>query len=176
MSGDQIVVLVDSVASDVRLSLDDVAPLVEASRAPGLRREAAVTRTIRTAHGVYRAQAFLLPKGTRLLLVVDEENWLALSNKRRELPPGRARFDAPSEVSLSSRQWQIVREVRLGKSNAQIGEALGISPVTVGAHLTKIYRAFGVRGRSALLARLFDGQDGSARRPRAGRGALARRS
>lgn len=158
MSDDQVAVYVDSIARDLPLELKHLAPLIDASRAPGLRREAGVTRTIRTAHGACRARAFLLPKGTRVLIVVDEENWLALSGKARELAAGSARSDVPSGVSLSSRQLQIVREVRLGKSNAEIGEALGISPVTVGAHLTRVYRAFGVKGRGALLARLASTQ------------------
>lgn len=57
-------------------------------------------------------------------------------------------------AGLTEHQTEIVRHLCLGKRNAEIGLELGISPITVGSHLTKIYTKLGVPNRSALAARV----------------------
>lgn len=57
---------------------------------------------------------------------------------------------------LSWREWQVVGLVEEGKSNADIGAALFISPGTVRTHLQHIYSKLGVHSRTAALARVRD--------------------
>jgi DNA-binding CsgD family transcriptional regulator len=54
---------------------------------------------------------------------------------------------------LSFREWQVLGLVDEGKSNAEIGVALWISPGTVRTHLENIYAKLGVRSRNAAVAR-----------------------
>jgi DNA-binding NarL/FixJ family response regulator len=61
------------------------------------------------------------------------------------------RHDADTEGdALSSRELKILRLVAEGKSNAQIADALYLSPHTVKFHVTKLLRRFGVNRRSEL--------------------------
>jgi DNA-binding CsgD family transcriptional regulator len=60
----------------------------------------------------------------------------------------------PSE--LTAREWEIARLVGEGLSNGQIAIRLHVTPKTVEAHLTRIYRKLGVRSRSGL-ARTVNG-------------------
>lgn len=55
---------------------------------------------------------------------------------------------------LSPTQHQIAVLVAAGQTNREVAEALFMSPHTVEAHLTRIYRSLGVRGRTEL-ARAF---------------------
>ena len=66
-------------------------------------------------------------------------------------PRARVR-DAADE--LTPQEEQIAVAVAAGRSNREIASALFISPKTVEAHLTKVYRKLGVRSRSALAARM----------------------
>ena len=60
---------------------------------------------------------------------------------------------APAAAALpagvSEREIEVLRLLAQGLTNAQIGERLFISPRTVNAHLTSIFRKLGVRSRSA---------------------------
>jgi DNA-binding CsgD family transcriptional regulator len=57
----------------------------------------------------------------------------------------------------------VARLVAAGKTNREVAETLFMSVHTVEAHLTRIYRSLGVRGRTelvrAIAARLPDGAD-----------------
>jgi DNA-binding NarL/FixJ family response regulator len=55
-------------------------------------------------------------------------------------------------VALSPRQEEILRLVARGSSNPEIAAALGISRRTVDHHLTAVYAALGVDGRSGAIA------------------------
>jgi non-specific serine/threonine protein kinase len=52
-------------------------------------------------------------------------------------------------AGLSLREVEVLRRVAAGLTNAEIAEALVISPRTVDAHLTSIYGKIGVKSRSA---------------------------
>jgi DNA-binding NarL/FixJ family response regulator len=52
---------------------------------------------------------------------------------------------------ITSRQREILSLIARGLSNKHIGRALGISHFTVRNHITCLFRAFGVSGRTALL-------------------------
>lgn len=70
--------------------------------------------------------------------------------------PGQYR-DALALQALSLRQREIARLCVEGHSNKEIGRQLGISDNTVRAHLTLIFRRFGLRSRSDLSALAGEG-------------------
>ncbi|QGZ43278.1 transcriptional regulator EpsA [Pseudoduganella flava] len=55
--------------------------------------------------------------------------------------------------ALSPREAQVLRWLREGKNNEEIGRILGISPLTVKNHLRRLYRALGVGNRAHAVAR-----------------------
>ena len=63
--------------------------------------------------------------------------------------------DHSSLPELSARQLEILSMVARGDAVQTIASALYLSPSTVRNHLTALYREFGVRSRSALLAELL---------------------
>ncbi len=67
-----------------------------------------------------------------------------------EEPSGRARDDG----ALSAREREVARLVLEGKTYAEIGSAIFISPRTAEHHIARIRRRLGVTTRSELLARL----------------------
>lgn len=62
---------------------------------------------------------------------------------------------APSAPALTPREGEILHWIGEGKSNAEIGVLLGISPRTVGKHCERIFEKLGVENRfgAALLGR-----------------------
>lgn len=55
-------------------------------------------------------------------------------------------------ATLTDREWHIARLTATGATSRLIGRQLHISPRTVEAHLTRIYRKAGVASRSGLVA------------------------
>ncbi|MFJ6982006.1 MULTISPECIES: AAA family ATPase [unclassified Streptomyces] len=70
----------------------------------------------------------------------------------RPRPGGVPRPAVPDLPDLSERERDIARMVALGLSNNDIARSLVVSPKTVEAHLTRIYRKAGVRSRTGLAA------------------------
>jgi DNA-binding CsgD family transcriptional regulator len=64
--------------------------------------------------------------------------------------------DALGLAELSPRAREIVRWVRIGKSNREIASIAGLSENTVKHHLTHIFDRLGVDTRSQLIARLAE--------------------
>jgi DNA-binding CsgD family transcriptional regulator len=62
--------------------------------------------------------------------------------------------EAASVVPLTPREWDVMRCVAAGKSNAEIAGLLWIARTTVGKHLENIYAKLGVRSRTAAVAKL----------------------
>ena len=56
---------------------------------------------------------------------------------------------------LTPRQWQLVRLLATGHTNARIARQLGITEGTVRTHLEAIYRQLGVTNRIAAVRRAF---------------------
>ena len=54
---------------------------------------------------------------------------------------------------LTSRQRDVLRELKRGRSQAQIASRLGVSLNTVHSHVKKIYSHFDVHTRAMLLVR-----------------------
>ncbi|QCP14974.1 helix-turn-helix transcriptional regulator [Pseudoduganella umbonata] len=59
----------------------------------------------------------------------------------------------PPQRGLSTRETQVLRWLREGKSNDEIGHILGISALTVKNHLQRLYRVLGVSNRTHAVAR-----------------------
>ena len=56
---------------------------------------------------------------------------------------------------LTPRQWELLRLVAAGHTNAQIGRRLGVTEKTVGKHLENIYARLEVSSRTAAVTRAF---------------------
>lgn len=82
--------------------------------------------------------------------------------------PARTSGGASSEEVLSERELEVARLVVQGKTYAEIGETIFISPRTAEHHIAHIRRRLGATSRSELLARLRvlldDDSDGTDRR------------
>jgi len=59
--------------------------------------------------------------------------------------------------NLTNRENQIISYLCEGKTNAEIALLLSLSPLTVKKHLDNIYKKLQVHRRSAVVARLFNG-------------------
>lgn len=71
-------------------------------------------------------------------------------------PPSRS--GARGNGVLTSREMDIARLVGERKSNKKIGKELGISPRTVGTHLSNIFKKLEVATRAELGDRVRDGE------------------
>jgi DNA-binding CsgD family transcriptional regulator len=68
----------------------------------------------------------------------------------------RERQRVGTTVTLTPRQRQLVQQLRLGRTNAQIARRLGISEGTVRSHLEHVYARLGVTNRVAAVIRAED--------------------
>ena len=63
---------------------------------------------------------------------------------------------SPSIDLLSERESEVLRLIGRGLSNAEIGQNLYISEVTVKSHVGHIFTKLGVRDRAAAIVFAFD--------------------
>jgi DNA-binding CsgD family transcriptional regulator len=84
-----------------------------------------------------------LQTGRRLVVEADRGNRSVLL-LREEL----------NTVPLTSREWDVIRCVAAGMSNAETARLLWVTPATIRKHLENIYGKLGVRSRTAALAKL----------------------
>ena len=56
-------------------------------------------------------------------------------------------------LALTSRELDVLRQVALGQTNAEIAEALFVSAATVKTDLNSTFDKLGVRSRTAAVAR-----------------------
>lgn len=71
---------------------------------------------------------------------------LVLEERPVQIEPARL---AP--LGLTARQREVLSWLAMGKTNAEIGTILGLSPLTVRTHLDHIYRKLGVESRAAAI-------------------------
>ena len=67
-------------------------------------------------------------------------------------PPAAQPTEPPAPYRLTSRELTVLRLLAAGRTNAQIGAELFISPKTAGVHVTNILRQLGVSGRVQAAA------------------------
>jgi DNA-binding CsgD family transcriptional regulator len=77
-----------------------------------------------------------------------EPDVLVLDERR----PGRPGPEELRGLGLTRREAEVLALIALGRSNAQVAEALTISPLRVKRHAENIYSKLGVSGRSAAAA------------------------
>jgi DNA-binding NarL/FixJ family response regulator len=75
-----------------------------------------------------------------------------LSEIQRVLSQGEA-VSAPGQVSLTTRQREVLERVERGLSNKEIAIDLGIAPNTVKIHMSALFSLFGAHNRTQLLLR-----------------------
>jgi DNA-binding CsgD family transcriptional regulator len=63
-----------------------------------------------------------------------------------------------SKLGLTAREAEILEHLLEGRSNAEIGEALFISPRTAGTHVANIFGKLGVSSRAAAVAAVLRSQ------------------
>lgn len=93
-----------------------------------------------------RELVHLLTAGVRGAVVIEHGEYLALDAEvpHRSLPA--------TVASLTARELSVLGLVAEGQSNREIGEALGLSALTVKSHLARIARKLGIGDRAALVA------------------------
>ncbi len=67
---------------------------------------------------------------------------------------------SPAHAALTSRELEVLRLVSTGLTNARIAQHLSVTPRTINAHLTAIYRKLGVSSRSGAIRYALDHQLG----------------
>jgi DNA-binding CsgD family transcriptional regulator len=93
-------------------------------------------------HAPLLAQIRALAQRARIPLHVPD------APAREEAPPALA----PPPYQLTGRELDVLRLLAAGRTNAQIGAELYISPSTAGVHVSSILRKLGVSGRAQAAA------------------------
>ncbi len=70
-----------------------------------------------------------------------------------QIEAGLRRRSTAHPAGLSDREVEVLEQAATGMTNAEIGEALYISPRTVAQHLRSVYNKLGVNSRAAAVAR-----------------------
>lgn len=92
--------------------------------------------------------------GVRTALTRGVRGYVVLPARGLALVPRqRTRGGAPDELSL--REIEVLEHVSRGRSNKDIGDALGLSALTVKSHLARIGRKLGTGDRAEMVARSF---------------------
>ncbi len=66
----------------------------------------------------------------------------------------RRQHELDGQPKLTPRQWEILRRVSLGSSNAQIGRMLGLSEATVRKHLENIFLRLHAASRTEAVRKV----------------------
>ena len=69
-------------------------------------------------------------------------------------------------LGLTDRETEVLSEVTRGRSNAEIAEALHMSPATVKTHLNRLFNKLGARDRAQLVVIGYESGLASPRTPR----------
>jgi DNA-binding CsgD family transcriptional regulator len=85
-------------------------------------------------------------------------NFAESARARRLAAELALRAGGECDVVLSPREREVLALVEAGRSNAEIGRALWISPATVRTHLEHVYAKLGVHSRTAAVWRLRRGR------------------
>lgn len=91
------------------------------------------------------------------LLPMQREGSAALEVSLPGVLPGAAGLVDGGGSSLSGRELEIMHWVRSGKTNPEIGQILGISPLTVRNHLQRVFRKLEVMNRAQAVYQLERG-------------------
>jgi len=87
---------------------------------------------------------------TQLLRYRFRVDLTASDGRTARVHPTRGATHSEIKRVLTAGQWRIAAMVANGSTNREIAETLNISPKTVEAHLSHVYRKASVRSRSQL--------------------------
>ena len=136
--------------------LSEALAIAEAGEAPFeiARCKLALGRHAAAAGDKARAQE-LLEAARAIAQELGARPFLAAAEKLEQVDAAPAR---PAEIpgGLSPREVDVLRLVARGMTDAEVAEALSISPRTVGRHLSSIYSKLGVGSRTAATAFAFE--------------------
>jgi DNA-binding NarL/FixJ family response regulator len=79
---------------------------------------------------------------------VPSEFYLGLRDRGPTTSPDEQATGSKTPVGLTSRQWAVLRELVLGRSNKEIAKALGIEEITVKVHLQAVFKRLQVSNRT----------------------------
>lgn len=93
-------------------------------------------------------------EGLAILEEIEASRVAAVLRGRMGMPRrrGRAQSRRENELGLTTRQMDVLRLVTEGRTNAQIGERLGISAKTVDHHVSAVLAALGASSRTEAAA------------------------
>jgi DNA-binding NarL/FixJ family response regulator len=93
------------------------------------------------------------PYTVRAALAAGVRGFLVVPSEGQERPPGAhpRRRGASGTDGLSAREIEVLQLVGAGRSNKDIGEALGLSALTVKSHLARIARKLGTGDRAEMV-------------------------
>jgi predicted ATPase/DNA-binding CsgD family transcriptional regulator len=104
------------------------------------------------------AQAFEIGKQMTLADLVRLADQITAPTPQTILP--NSAHSIPVHVRLSAREVEVLRLVATGLTNSQTAHQLSVTPRTVNAHLTAIYRKLGVSSRSGAIRYALEHQLG----------------
>jgi DNA-binding CsgD family transcriptional regulator len=90
-------------------------------------------------------------KHLAIRLVEGSDHSLLIMEEQRALTP-----ESLKPLGLSLREAQVLHWIVQGKTDADIGAILGLSPRTVQKHLEHIYQKLGVENRTAATAKVCE--------------------
>jgi DNA-binding CsgD family transcriptional regulator len=134
----------------------------EALALPGIEAFPFETARVRLAHGEHlrRARAALAAREqlTAALATFRElraSPWIVRTESELRAAGHRTRrARGPVPTALSHQELTVAGLAATGATNREIGERLGLSPRTVGSHLSRVFRKLDVTSRTALGAAL----------------------
>jgi DNA-binding NarL/FixJ family response regulator len=149
-------VAVDVVLLDIRLGADSGLRLLQVDLATvaGSRRHAPPAIVVLSAYDYPQYAEAALRLGAAGF-VKKTAPMIELVDAIRRAADGGLAFDVRPTAAhrLSSRELEVVRLVVDGRSNDEIGGALGIGVKTVETHLHRLFERFGLGSRTELTAR-----------------------
>jgi DNA-binding CsgD family transcriptional regulator len=108
----------------------------------------AAPREVRTAGGAYRLRRHAAAEG---LCGVAGVQLIAVE---RLVARPLSDADLRDDYGLTARELAVARLLAAGRTNAEIGEALGISPFTARNHAERVMAKLGVSNRARVAALL----------------------
>jgi len=91
-------------------------------------------------------------RGARGVLLWDVDGRPGIGGQPRRLPNAAGQPADESPQQLTERELQVLREMSMGRSNAEIGKTLFLSEDTIKTHARKLFRKLGARDRAHAVA------------------------
>ena len=110
---------------------------------------AAPDELVAAIHAIASGDVYLQPALARWL--IEDYQRLAASTAGTDTGPRPSSDESPGLGVLSAREREVLELVAHGRSNAEIGEQLGLSPKTIARHRERIMKRLGLHSRTELV-------------------------